>query len=171
MTCVRIDIPGQQLCSWNMKFACQISYMAMTQYVRQIPGVAHGLHAFELHKHWGPGDECQPCQSNHCAELMLDMLLLVMNIYSLKFESARCLTTSLIQSVKCAETNLMPTRANAGQISTKADMYSFGVVLWELVTAETPRFGQQWYRPPRSGSLPDDAIAWHDLLLTCRQHI
>ena len=43
-------------------------------------------------------------------------------------------------------------RGNAGLVSTKADMYSFGVVLWELVTADYPRFGQQWYRPPRSAT-------------------
>lgn len=50
-------------------------------------------------------------------------------------------------------------RGNAGLVSTKADMYSFGVVLWELVTADYPRFGQQWYRAPRSAAFLDYFIA------------
>ena len=55
-------------------------------------------------------------------------------------------------------------RGNAGLVSTKADMYSFGVVLWELVTADYPRFGQQWYRAPRSASFLVHLEAWLALM-------
>ena len=44
---------------------------------------------------------------------------------------------------------LMQCRGRVEKVSMKCDVYSFGVVLWELVTTESPRFGQAWYRPPR----------------------
>ena len=40
-------------------------------------------------------------------------------------------------------------RGKTEEMSVQADVYSFGVVLWELVTGESPRFGQAWYRDPR----------------------
>ncbi len=40
-------------------------------------------------------------------------------------------------------------RGKTEKVSVQADVYSFGVVLWELVTGESPRFGQAWYRDPK----------------------
>lgn len=36
-----------------------------------------------------------------------------------------------------------------GAISSKIDVYSLGIVIWELVVGDSPRFGTNWYRPPR----------------------
>ncbi|KAK9807188.1 hypothetical protein WJX73_005815 [Symbiochloris irregularis] len=44
-----------------------------------------------------------------------------------------------------------------GDVSAKLDVYSEGVVLWEIVTQETPRFGQQWWRAPR---VPEECPEW-----------
>ena len=44
-------------------------------------------------------------------------------------------------------------RGKIEKVTVQADVYSFGVVLWELVTGESPRFGQAWYREPRQASI------------------
>ena len=36
-------------------------------------------------------------------------------------------------------------RGMGAAISAKADVYSLGIVLWELVTGGTPLFGASWY--------------------------
>ncbi len=41
-----------------------------------------------------------------------------------------------------------PELINGGECSEKADIYSFGVILWEIVTAERPYRKQ--FRPARS---------------------
>ncbi|KAK9802724.1 hypothetical protein WJX73_001425 [Symbiochloris irregularis] len=52
-----------------------------------------------------------------------------------------------------------------GDVSAKLDVYSEGVVLWEIVTQETPRFGQQWWRAPR---VPEECPQWvADLINQC----
>ena len=45
-----------------------------------------------------------------------------------------------------------PELINGGECSEKADIYSFGVILWEIVTAERP-FRKQ-FRPPRHALSP-----------------
>ncbi|KAK9842423.1 hypothetical protein WJX84_004112 [Apatococcus fuscideae] len=51
------------------------------------------------------------------------------------------------------------------KITMKCDVYSLGVVMWEVVTAESPRFGQAWYRAPR---VPDECPQWvADLITEC----
>lgn len=41
-------------------------------------------------------------------------------------------------------------RGSKDCVSTKADIYSFGVVLWEIVTGLSPRWNTDWFRPPWS---------------------
>ena len=45
-----------------------------------------------------------------------------------------------------------PELINGGECSEKADIYSFGVILWEIVTAERP-FRKQ-FRPPQCAPAP-----------------
>ena len=40
-------------------------------------------------------------------------------------------------------------RGEMNSVSAKADVYSLGVVIWEIVTGVSPHFGVAWYRPPR----------------------
>ncbi|KAK9836640.1 hypothetical protein WJX74_005022 [Apatococcus lobatus] len=54
-------------------------------------------------------------------------------------------------------------RGTKDSISTKVDIYSFGVVLWEIVTSTSPRFGHEWFRPPR---VPEECPAWVAELIT-----
>ncbi|KAK9803523.1 hypothetical protein WJX73_002438 [Symbiochloris irregularis] len=52
-----------------------------------------------------------------------------------------------------------------GDVSAKVDVYSEGVVLWEIVTQETPRFGTSWWRAPR---IPEECPQWvADLIEQC----
>ena len=44
---------------------------------------------------------------------------------------------------------MLACRGKTEKVSVQSDVYSFGVVLWELVTGESPRFGQAWYRDPK----------------------
>lgn len=50
-----------------------------------------------------------------------------------------------------------PELINGGECSEKADIYSIGVILWEIVTAERPYRKQ--FRAARYGKLPRIAIA------------